>query len=111
MEKISNRFGESDSVVVRTVQVLFLVTLSRNLAYIKCNFFCIKICYGAWNCGCGLKIKKRTHKESYLRHDEPAGEVGVNNQSVLEWNPGYSTICKIADIVSRQNIELDGNKP
>jgi hypothetical protein len=38
IEKIFNKFDTKDSSSIKSVQELFSVTMSRNLAYIKANF-------------------------------------------------------------------------
>ena len=97
IEKIFNKFDRKDSSSIKSVQELFSVTISRNLAYIKANF-------------CGIS-KSITHLEtmgselSWVQ-GKVANKVNAKLQSVLERNPGYSTLCKVYDILCGNETEL-----
>ena len=51
-------------------------------------------------------------KESELLRvqGEVANKVNEKLQSVLEQNPGYSTLCKVSDILFGNDAELGGNE-
>jgi hypothetical protein len=113
-EKIFNKFDRNDSSSIRSVQELFSATMSRNLAYIKSNFcgisksitrlqtVAIRLCDA-------VNIVKQTKSELSRAQGEVANKVSAKLLSVLERNPGYSTLCKVSDILCRNEAELDGN--
>jgi hypothetical protein len=77
--------------------------MSRNLAYIKANFCGISKpitrleAMGVQLCD-RINIVKQTESELSRIKGELANKVNVKLQSVLEQNPGYSTLCKVCDI-------------
>ena len=115
IEKIFNKFDRKDSSSIKSVQELFSVTMSRNLAYIKANFrgisksiTCLET-VGTQLCD-SINIVKQTESEFSLVQGEVANKVNAKLQSVLERNPGYSTLCKVSDILCGNKAELGGNK-
>ena len=86
--------------------------MPRNLAYIKANFCGISKSItrletvGVQLCD-ATHIVKQTESELY---GEVANNVNAKLQSVLERNPGYSTLCKVSDILCGNEAELDGNE-
>jgi hypothetical protein len=89
--------------------------MSRKLAYIKANFCGISKSItrletvGIQLCD-GMNIVKRTENELSRVQGEVANKVNAKLQSVLERNPGYSTLCKVSDILRGNEAELGGNE-
>jgi hypothetical protein len=99
----------------KSVQELFSVTMSRNLAYIKANFCGISKSItrletmGIQLCN-AINIVKQTESELSRVQGEVANKVNARLQSVLERNPGYSTLCKVSDILCVNEADLGGNE-
>jgi hypothetical protein len=53
---------------------------------------------------------KQTESELSWVHGEVANKVNAKLQGVLEQNPGYSTLCKVSDILCGNEAELGGNE-
>jgi hypothetical protein len=89
--------------------------MSRNLAYIKSNFCGISKSItrlqtvGIQLCD-AINIVKQTESELSRAQGEVANKVSAKLQSVLERNSGYSTLCKVSDILCGNEAELDGNE-
>ena len=104
IEKIFNKFDRKDSSSIKSVQELFSVTMSRNLAYIKANFCGISKSItrletvGVQLCD-ATHIVKQTESELSRVQGEVANKVNAKLQSVLERNPGYSTLCNVSEIL------------
>jgi hypothetical protein len=114
IEKIFNKLDRKDSSSIKSVQELFSVTMSKNLAYIKANFCGILKSItrletvGIQLCD-AINIVKQTESELSRVQGEVANKVNAKLQSVLERNPGYSTLCKVPDILCGNETELGGN--
>jgi hypothetical protein len=91
-EKIFNKFDRKDSSSITSVQELFSVTMSRNLAYIKANFCGISKSItrletvGIQLCD-AINIVKQTESELSQVQGEVANKVNAKLQSVHEQNP------------------------
>jgi len=115
IEKIFIKFDRKDSSSIKSVQEFFSVTISRNLAYIKANFCGISKSItrletvGTQLCDV-INIVKQTESELSRVQCEVANKVNAKLQSVLERNPGYSTLCKFSDILCGNEAELGGNE-
>jgi hypothetical protein len=115
IENIFNTFDTKDSSSIKPVQELFSVTMSRNLAYIKSNVCGISKSItrletvGIQLCD-AINIVKQTESELSQVQGEVANKVNAKLQSVLERNPGYSTLCKVSDILCGNGAELGGNE-
>jgi len=89
--------------------------MSRNLAYIKANFCGISKSIirletmGIQLCG-AINIVKQTESELSRVQGEVANKVKAKLQSVFEQNPGYTTLCKVSDILCGNEAELSGNE-
>jgi hypothetical protein len=90
--------------------------MSRNLAYIKANFcgipksITLLETVGIQLCD-AINIVKQTENELLSRvQDEVSNKVNAKLQSVLERNPGYSTLCKVSDNLCGNEAELGGNE-
>jgi hypothetical protein len=89
--------------------------MSRNLAYIKANFcgiskFITRLeIVGILLCD-AINIVKETESEISRVQGEVANTVNAILQSVHERNPGYSTLCKVNDILCGNEAELGGNE-
>jgi hypothetical protein len=89
--------------------------MSKNLAYIKANFCGILKSItrletvGIQLCD-AINIVKQTESELSRVQGEIANKVNAKLQSVLERNPGYSTLCKVSDILCGNEAELGGNE-
>ena len=89
--------------------------MSRNLAYTKTNFCGILKSItrletmGIQLCD-AIIIVKQTESELLRVQGEVANKGNAKLQSVLERNPGYSTLCKIFDISCGNEAELGGNE-
>ena len=89
--------------------------MSRNLAYIKTNFCEIsksitrRETVGIQLCD-AVNIVKQTESELSRVQGEVTKKVNAKLQSVLERNPGYSTLCKVSDILCGNEAELGGNE-
>ena len=86
--KIFNKFDRKDSSSIRSVQQLFSVTMSRNLAYIKTNFCGIpKSITRLETVGIQLRdaisIVKQNESELSRVQGEVANKVNAKLQSVL----------------------------
>jgi len=57
-------------------------------------------------------VNKKCSTESELSRVQGgvANKVNAKLQSVLERNPGYSTLCKVSDILCGNEAELGGNE-
>jgi hypothetical protein len=115
IEKIFNKFDRKDSSSVKSVQELFSVTMSKNLSYIKANFCGIsKSITRLETVGIqvrdAINIVKQTESDLSRVQGEVANKVNAKLQSVLERNPGYSTLCKVSDILCGNEVELGGNE-
>jgi hypothetical protein len=53
-----------------------------------------------------INIVKQTESELLRVQGEVANKVNAKLQSVLERNPGYSTLCKVSDILCGNEAEL-----
>jgi hypothetical protein len=53
---------------------------------------------------------KQTESELSRVQGEVANKFNAKLQIVLEWNPGYSTLCKVSDILCGNEAELGGNE-
>jgi hypothetical protein len=53
---------------------------------------------------------KQTESELSRVQGEVANKVNAKLQSVLERNPGYSTLCKFSDILCGNEAKLGGNE-
>jgi len=88
--------------------------MSRNLVYTKANFCGISKSItrletvGIQLCD-AINIVKRTESELPRVQGEVSNKVKAKLQSVLERNPGYSTLCKFPDILRGNEAELGGN--
>ena len=97
------------------MQELFSVTVSRKLAYIKANFCGISKpitrleTMGIQLCD-SINTVKQTESELLQVQGKVANKVNAKLQSVLERNPGYSTLCKVSDILCGNEAELGRNK-
>ena len=115
IEKIFSKFDRKDSSSINSVQKLFSVTMSRNLAYIKANFCEISKSItrletvGIQLCD-AINTVKQTDSELSRVQGEVAKKVNAKIQSVLERNPGYSVLCKVSDTLFGNETELGGNK-
>jgi hypothetical protein len=89
--------------------------MSRNLAYIKA-IFCrisksitrletlrIQLCDA-------INTVKQTESELSRVQGKVANKVNAKLQGVLERYPGYSTLCKVSDILCGNETELGGNE-
>jgi hypothetical protein len=89
--------------------------MSRNLAYIKANFCGISKSIthletrGIQLCD-AINLVKQTESELLRVQGEVANKVNAKLQSVLERNPGYSTLCKVSDILCGNEAELGRNE-
>jgi hypothetical protein len=85
--------------------------MSRNLAYIK-TYFCgisksitrletvgIQLCDA-------INIVKQRESELSRVQGKVANKVNAKLQSVLERNPGYSTLCKVSEILCGNEADL-----
>jgi hypothetical protein len=90
--------------------------MSSNFAYIKANFCGISKLItrletvGVQLCD-AINIVKQTESELSRVQGEVANKVNAKLQSVLERNPGYSTLWKVSDILCGNKAELCGNEP
>jgi hypothetical protein len=115
IQQIFNKFDTKDSSSIKTVQELFSVTMSKNVAYIKENFCGISNSItrletvGIQLCD-AINIVKQTESELSRVQGEVANNVNAKLRSVLERNPGYSTLCKVSDILCGNEAELGGNE-
>ena len=97
------------------MQELFSVTVSRKLAYIKANFCGISKpitrleTMGIQLCD-SINTVKQTESELLQVQGKVANKVNAKLQSVLERNPGYSTLCKVSDILYGNEAELSRNE-
>jgi hypothetical protein len=88
IEKIFNKFDRKDSSSIKSVQELFSVTMSRNLAYIKANFCRISKSIvrletvGTQLCD-AINIVKQTENELSRIQGEVVNKVNAKLQSVL----------------------------
>ena len=91
--------------------------MSRNLAYTKTNFCGILKSItrletmGIQLCD-AIIIVKQTESELLRVQGEVANKGNAKLQSVLERNPGYSTLCKISDIlcgIKHNWVEMNKN--
>jgi len=57
-----------------------------------------------------INIVKQTESELSWIQGEVANKVNAKLESVLEWNPGYSTLCKVSDILCGNEAKLGGNE-
>jgi hypothetical protein len=57
-----------------------------------------------------INIVKKTDSELSRVQGEIATKVNAKLQSVLERNRGYSTLCKVSDILCGNEAELGGNE-
>jgi len=57
-----------------------------------------------------INIVKQTESELSRVQGEVANKINTKLQSVLEQNPGYSTLCKVSDILCGNEAELGGNE-
>lgn len=116
IQKIFNNFDRSESSSIKNVQELFSATMTKNLTYIKSNFSVISKSItrletvGVQLCD-ALKIVEQTEGELLQAQGEVADKVRAKLQSVLVRNPGYSTLCKVADIICGKEAQLDQNEP
>jgi sigma54-dependent transcription regulator len=89
--------------------------MSKNLAYIKANFYGISKSItrletmGVQVC-VAINIVKQTESELSRLQSEVANKINAKLQSVLEQNPGYSTLCKVSDILFGNEAEMGGNE-
>jgi len=89
--------------------------MSRNIAYIKAKFCGISKSIthletvGIQLCD-AINIVKQTENGLSRVQGEVANKVNTKLQSVLERNPGYSTLCKISDILCGNEAELGRNE-
>ena len=113
--KIFSKFDRKDSSSIRSVQELFSVTMSRNLAYIKANYCAISqsiarletVGMQLWN---AINIVNQTESELSGVQGQVANKINAKLQSMLERNPGYSTLCKVSGILCGNEAELGGNE-
>jgi hypothetical protein len=90
--------------------------LSRNLAYIKSNFSKLATTItqlettGVELCR-GLELVKNVESELNVAHGMVGDNVFAKLQSVLHQNKGYSTICKISDILSGKQATFEEDYP
>jgi hypothetical protein len=56
-----------------------------------------------------INIVEKSGSELSRVQGEVANKVNAKLQSVLERNPGYSTLCKFSDILCGNEAELGGN--
>jgi hypothetical protein len=114
IENTFNKFDRDDLSSIRTVQDLFSSTMSRNLAYIKSNFSVISKsitsleAVGKQLCN-ALQIVKNTESELHKARGEVAVKISAKLR-VLQRNLGYSTLCKISDILCGKEVELDNSE-
>ena len=89
--------------------------MSRNLVYTKANFCGISKSItrletvGIQLCD-AINIVKQIESELSRVLGEVANKVNAKLQSVLERNPGYSTLCKVPDILCGNEAELGGKE-
>jgi hypothetical protein len=89
--------------------------MSRNLAYIKAKFCEISKSItgletvGIQSCD-AINIVKQTESELSRVQGEVANKVNAKLQSVLERNPGYSTLCKVSGILCGNEAKFGGNE-
>jgi hypothetical protein len=89
--------------------------MSRNLAYIKANFCGISKSIsrletvGIQLCD-EINIVKQIESELSRVQGKVANKVNAKLQNVLEQNPGYSTLCKVPDILCGNEAGLSGNE-
>jgi hypothetical protein len=57
-----------------------------------------------------INIAKQTENQFSRVQCEVANKFNAKLQSVLERNPGYSTLCKVSNILHGNEAELDGNE-
>ena len=89
--------------------------MSRNLAYIKANFCAISqsiarletVGMQLWN---AINIVNQTESELSGVQGQVANKINAKLQSMLERNPGYSTLCKVSGILCGNEAELGGNE-
>jgi hypothetical protein len=114
IEKFFNKFDRKVSSSIKSVQELFSVTMSKKLAYTKSNICGISKsiasleAVGVQLCD-AINIVKQTESELSRVQSEVANKVNAKLQSVLERNPGYSTLCTISDNLCGNEAELGGN--
>jgi hypothetical protein len=72
--------------------------MSRNFAYIKANFCGISQSMTRLETD-AIHTVKQTESELSRVQGEVANKVNAKLQSVLERNPGYSTLCTLCDIL------------
>ncbi|PNF39209.1 hypothetical protein B7P43_G01301 [Cryptotermes secundus] len=105
IEKMFNGFDSSESTSIKAVKDLFSTTLAQNLAYIKSNFCSISGAItrlefvGTELCD-ALDTVKSIENELNRTRGEISDRIKTKIESVLHRNAGYSTLCKIADILS-----------
>jgi hypothetical protein len=115
IEKIFIKFDTKESSSIKSVQEFFSVTMSKNLAYIKANFCGISKSItsletvGIQLCD-AINIVKQTESELSRVQGEVPNKLNAKLQSVLERNPGYSTLCRVSDILCGNEAELGRNE-
>lgn len=117
IEEVVNGFNEGEASSIKTAKALFSsTTLTGELAYIKSNFNIISTTIKQLEetdielCGA---LQLVTNVESELK--AARGKVGecvtAKLQCVLGRNEGYSTLCKIGDILSGKLATFHEGEP
>jgi hypothetical protein len=57
-----------------------------------------------------INVVKQTESELSRVQGEIANKFNATLQSVLDWNPAYSTLCKSSDILCGNEQEFGGNE-
>lgn len=95
---------------------VFTDTLSGNLAYINANFSVVSKAIaqleaaGTKLCD-ALDIVQHVQSELGRARGRVAEKVNNKLQSVLQRNPGYSTMCKISESLSGNATTFEDNEP
>jgi hypothetical protein len=116
IEDIFKGFDSSESTFIRVVRELFSHSLSGNLAYIKSNFGAISstiTCLEAVGAQLrySLELVKGAEHQIGQAHDKVADRVKSKLENVLFENNGCSALCKISEIFSGNEAQLEDGEP
>jgi hypothetical protein len=115
IEDIFEGFDSSESSSIRVVKELFSHGFSENLAYIKSNFGAISYTIthletvGKQLCS-SLELVWGTKCQIGKTHGKVADRVKSKLKNVLFQNNGYSALCKISEILSGNEAQLEDDK-
>lgn len=117
IEDVVNEFNEGEASSIKTAKTLFSnSTLTGDLAYIKSNFSIISTTITQLE-ETGVKLCDALHLVTNVESELTAarGKVGecvkAKLQRVLGRNEGYSTLCKIGDILSGKPVTFHEGEP